>query len=162
MVSVCVPVFFAVGGGLPTSTIFAPELASSGVQVHATVPAGRALAAGFLLSSDLRLVTSQTATPAMPTTAMAEPITACRCRRLRAAAARSAISFSSRARAAARCRSLIDDTVFLLLFICLGRLGLVARGGGCRRGGVGPHGSDGQGLDQDLLLGLHLAAGGVG
>jgi hypothetical protein len=28
--------------------------------------------------------------------------------------ARSAISFSSRARAAARCRSLIDDTVFLL------------------------------------------------
>jgi hypothetical protein len=33
---------------------------------------------------------------------------------LRAAVARSAISFSSRARAAARCRSLIDDTVFLL------------------------------------------------
>ena len=69
----------------------------------------------------------------MTTTAMAEPMIAWRWRRLWAAAARSAISFSSRARAAARCRSLIDDTVFLLLFSAWGDSRLGARRRGCGR-----------------------------
>jgi hypothetical protein len=120
IVMVSLPVFGAFGPGVPTSLIWPPALASSGVQVQATVPGGAADGeAAVGLSSSPRLVTSQNATPAMTTTARAEPITACRWRRLRAAWARSAISFSSRARAAARCRSFIDDTVVLLLVICL-------------------------------------------
>jgi hypothetical protein len=88
----------------------------SGVQAQATVPAGVLLAVVvFFLSSCFIDVTTTPAATAITTTPITEPMIARRRRLLRAASARSAISFSRRARAAARCRSLVDDTVFLLL-----------------------------------------------
>src|SRR4051812_1982966 len=66
----------------------------------------------FFLPPDV--ATSHTTRPSTTTAATTEPITAPRLRRRVAAAARSAISRSSRARAAARWRSLVGLTVLNL------------------------------------------------
>ena len=73
MVIVAVPVFGADAGGRPTSFTLPPPV--SGVQVQATVPAGRLDGAVLFLSS-FSEVTIQAAAPAMTTTAIAEPMMA--------------------------------------------------------------------------------------
>jgi len=71
MVIVLVPVFGALAGGVPTSTILPCPV--SGVQVQATVPAfGPDEAEG--LSSSRSVDTSQTAAPAITPPARADPI----------------------------------------------------------------------------------------
>src|SRR3954468_8416674 len=108
------PTFGTLVGGMPTSLIdgFCPLLAS-GFHTQGVSP-GFVAAVWVPLSLPPRLPASQAAPATTRSSARPEPTMVSVCRRLRACAARSAISRSSRARAAARCcRSLIDDTVFL-------------------------------------------------
>src|ERR1700753_606555 len=104
IVMVAVPLLGAYLGGVPTLTVLAPVLVSTGFQVQATVPAGSAAAVAFVFFAFplVRAVPSQMPPPARTTITMAPPMIARRRRRCWAAAARSALSFSSPARGAAR------------------------------------------------------------
>src|SRR3990170_918331 len=101
-------------GGTPTSLVVGVR-SPLGTSFHTqlTGPADGSAAVLLEPSSPARLTSSTTPT-ASTITATPAPMLTCHWRRFLAAAARSAISFSSRARAAARCRSLVDVTLFLL------------------------------------------------
>ena len=145
------------------------------VQVHWVGAGGRARPRRSVLSSSPRLATSQTRAGDDQQQGHPGADDRLRCRRLRAAAARSAISVSSRARAAARCRSLVDVTVLLLDYLrcgaasaagvwgaaqdCAAAVGLAAASSAPagRRAALGGDLADGQALDHHVGLRLDLA-----